>query len=327
MPGKYTLQSAPVAAGAPAGVPRYRPPTTPPASQGGGGDWLLPAAGVAAGAGIYALTKSPLAVNAVKSAGNAVMDLRRMSMLSGMAPIKSFLGNIGGTVYDAIEHGSMASLRELFSPTTAKEALTLMTSKAGPSYSTAGPATGISRFNLPGRIMGSFDTAAQNALIRAGRTPGEAAQTMLQAPVPELAYMENNPVADYLVPFRRTPMNQFKEGIKAFMPKTTGQKVALGTALGTGVAEGALIEDPKTQAMATAAAGRYGLPTAAAAAATRALVSGSKTKGMRVMSGMSPISDYSLSEGAVGPLMDPVGSVIPKPALLGLIDYLKSIGQ
>lgn len=297
-----------------------------PADEGGSiMPWLLAGGGaLAAGAGALALHNPAL----LKTAGQGFMDLRRMSMLSGLAPLKSLLGNIGGSAYSSIERGSLNPLKEMLSPTTAREAVAAF--KQGPNYAAAGPATGITKFNIPGRIMGALDEASQGALQRAGLTKAEAAREMLQTPLgksPLTESLANNPVADYLVPFRRTPFNQLSEGLGSFKPEnlaTTGQRAALATALGTGAVTGATVEDPKTIALGTAASGRRGLPFALAAGATRALTTGSKRKGADVIQGMSPVSDYSLSEGVLGPVVDPT-QLIPKPAALKAYDYLKSL--
>src|SRR5882724_2512503 len=91
------------------------------ADEGGGiSPWLIAGGGaLAAGAAALAARNPAL----LKTAGKGFLDLRRMSMLSGMAPLKSLLGNVGSSAYSSIERGSMAPLREMLSPTTAREAL------------------------------------------------------------------------------------------------------------------------------------------------------------------------------------------------------------
>ncbi len=296
-----------------------RAPAPPPEEEGGVPGWLKAAGAGAAGLGAIALaSKAPGLAGKV---GKGVLDLRRMSMLSGLAPLKSVLGNVGGAGYASIERGSMAPIREMLSMETLRDFG--RTFKAGPAYEGAGPAEGLSKWNLPGRFMGSADTAAQNALKRAGLSSEEAAQEMLQAPVHGTltTALSNNPVADYLVPFRRTPINQFTEGIGAFKPsnlQTTGQKVALGTSLATGGATGLEVEDPKAIALGTALSGRRGLPFAMAATAGRMLRTGSKRDAAEAMSGMTPISDYSLSEGVTEP-----AKIIPKPAAINAYQQLR----
>lgn len=297
---------------------------------------LLPLVGAGAlGLGTYALTRNPGAVRAAVSKGADLFnDVRRVAMLSGMAIPKSVLGNVGSSVYGSIERGSLAPLKEMFSKETAKDAW--QTFKAGPSYEAAGPAdlgTGLSKIPIvkymhPGRVMGAVDTASQNALQRAGYTSKEAATEMLQAELPKkLSDSLKGPVGDYLVPFRRTPFNQLMEGFGAMRPQnltTTGQKVALGTSLASGAATGAMAEDPKTIALGTAFSGRRGVPFALAAGISRALTSGSKNKGLDVIQGISPVSDYSLGEGAVGPVMDP-SRLMPKPAAISAYAYLRNM--
>lgn len=295
----------------------------PAAPESGGiSPWLVGAGAAAAGAGVYAATRNP---GAARTAFNGLNDVRRMSMLSGLAPLKSLLGNIGGSAYASIERGSMAPLTEMLSPTTAKEAWNTFKSAAGPTQTSAGPATGLTRWNIPGRIMGSLDQASQSALMRAGFSQADAAKEMLQAPVRGglVDSMTNNPVAEYLFPFKRTPMNQMTEGLESVAPRnlrTTGQKVALGTAIGTGAATGYEADDPKTIAMGTAFSGRRGLPFAAGAAVGRYARSGSKRAAADALQGMTPISDYSLQEGILEPT-----KVIPKPAAISAWDYLRSM--
>ncbi len=295
----------------------------PAPSEGSG--WGPIAAGVgglALAGGALALHQNPGTLGKIVEGAN---DLRRVSMLSGMAPLKSLLGNVGSSVYGSIERGSLAPLKEMLSPETVKDAVSAF--KAGSNYSDQAPST-LSKFNIPGRVMGAFDTAAQNALQRAGYTSEESARDMLQTPLPRgVSERLKGPVADYLVPFRRTPFNQLLEGFSTMNPKnltTTGEKLALGTSLASGAVTGAEAEDPKTIALGTAFSGRRGLPFALAAGVSRALTSGSKAKGMDVISGMSPVSDYSLGEGAIGPAMDP-SRLIPKPAALSAYSYLRSL--
>lgn len=268
------------------------------------------------------------------------MDVRRADMLSGLALPKSIGGAVGGAAGASIERGSWAPLKEMLSMETLRDAARVY--KAGPSYEMAGPAnleTGLStipglKWLHPGRAMGAFDTAAQNAFVRAGFTPEEAATEMLQAPLgknPLMDSLKHNPVADFLIPFRRTPMNQFSEGFNALKPAnwgpgaTWGQRARLGTTIGAGALTGAEAEDPKSIALGTALAGRQGLPFAAAAGITRALTSGSKTKGAEAMQGLSPVSDYSLSQGVLGPVMDPSKTILPTPAAFPAIDYLRKL--
>ncbi len=323
MPGPFDQYRKTPAAPAPVAgdaLAKYRKTPAPPEEESGVNPWAVGAGALGLGAAALA-AKNPALLG---KAWQGFTDLRRMSMLSGLATPKSLLGNVGGSVYSSIERGSLAPLKEMLSPATVRDAVS--TFKAMPNTEMSGPATAITRFNLPGRVMGAMDTAAQNALQRAGLTDIEAKAEMLQAPLPQgLATALENPVMDYLVPFRRTPFNQLIEGGKSFAPQTKGQALALGTSLATGAATGAMAEDPKTIALGTAFSGRRGLPFALAAGAGRYLASGSKAKGMDAIQGMSPVSDYSLGQGVVGPLATPMSGLIPKPAAIGAYDYLKKL--
>lgn len=308
-------------------------PSSAPAEESSVNPWMLGLGAAALGAGALAFHKPDL----LKKAGSLAMDARRASMLSGLALPKSIMGAVGGAAGASIERGSLAPLKEMLSMETLRDAGKIW--KAGPSYEMAGPAnleTGLStvpglKWLHPGRAMGAFDTAAQNAFVRAGFTPEEAATEMLQAPLgknPLMDSLKHNPVADFLIPFRRTPMNQFSEGFRSVQPSnlgTWGQRARLGTTIGAGALMGAEAEDPKSIALGTALAGRQGLPFAAAAGITRALTSGSKTKGAEAMQGLSPVSDYSLSQGVLGPVMDPTKTVIPAPAAIGAFDYIRKL--
>ena len=292
---------------------------TPAAQPKSGVDPWLVGAG-ALGAGALALAAHNPAV--AKAAGSGLMNLRKTSMLSGLAPLKSFLGNVGGSVYGSIERGSIAPLREMLSPATAREAVEVF--KRGPNEAIAGPATGLSKLNLPGRIMGALDEAGQNALQRAGYSPQDAAREMLQAPVPEsVGRAFDNPVMDFLVPFRKTPLNALVEGAATFKPGTTGQKVALGTALGTGAATGATAEDPKTIGIGAAASGRYGLPFAVGAGAARALTGGNQKQAIDVI---DAVSDFGgMGRGVVSAAKDPSTILAVKPAAFSALQYLRSL--
>jgi len=300
------------------------------APSSGVSPWLVGAGAVGAGALGLALHNPGMAKTAVQG----LNELRRALMLSGLALPKSTAGAVGGAALSSIERGSMAPLKEMLSMQTLRDAKTAF--QEGTPYATEayGGSTDVlpKIFHLPGRLLGAGDTAAQKAFVRAGLTEEEAAKEMLQAPLgngPLMSSLKDNPVADYLLPFRRTPINQFTEGFNAMKPSnlaTRGQQAALGAAIGAGTLTGAEAEDPKTIALGTAMAGRRGLPFAAAAGVGRYLSSGSKREGAAAMQGLSPVSEYSLSEGVIGPFQNPL-NVIPKPAAIGAVDYLgKLIG-
>lgn len=289
-------------------------------------DWTVPAmigAGVAGAAGLA--LHSPRAAKAI---GTGISELRQMSMLTGLAPLKSLLGNVGGTVNASIERGSLKPLRELLSGQTLEDVVSAY--KKGSTYSDAasGP---VSKFvnklgiPTPGRVMGAMDDASQAALQRAGLSAKDAAKEMLQAPIDqEFSKALNNPVARWLIPFRRTPFNQLKEGMSTFNADTVGKKAALAYNMGTGAVSGATAEEPQTVGLTAAASGRYAVPHVMAAGLARAAVSGSKAKGAALMQGLTPVSDYSLSEGVLGPAMDPT-KIIPRPAAVSAYGYLQRL--
>lgn len=288
--------------------------------------WMGPAAATAALAGAGALAiRNPAAVGKI---ARGVQDLRIASMLSGLAVPKSVLGNLGAVTAASIERGSMAPLRELVSTQTASDVLQAL--KSGTQSGNLGPpATALAKYNPFGRLMGAFDEATQKALVRGGLTPEEAAREVLQAPLPHrLQQALENPVAQYLIPFRRTPFNQLMEGMKTFEAlapgASTGQRAALGTALAGGFTTGAAAEDPKTIALATAAGGRYGLPVASAAMLGRYFRTGNKRAAAEAGQGLSPVSDYSLQEGVLGPVTTPLSKIVPRPAAVPAMEYIRS---
>lgn len=327
------------AGGAPPG-----PRPVDPSELAGDGDssinWPAVIGGGALAAGAYALTRNSGVASKVM---NGVNDVRRLSMLSGLAPLKSLLGNVGGTAYESIERGSMAPLRELFSGGTVQDIGRLL--KQGPNQALAGPATGISKYNLPARFMGALDEASQNALVRSGvmhdpaevaarvakgvpvadatekSARGAAARAMLQSPVVP-PWDTANPVAGYVVPFYRTAANQFGQGMNALDPRfmTKGRVAANAVSAGTGFLEGENVEDPKTLALGTAASGRYGLTHMIGQAAGRTMAGGSKKSVSDVFKNIGPVSDYSVAEAFTQPKQ-----ILPPPAAISAIEYLKSM--
>lgn len=287
---------------------------------------ISPLAMGAGALGLGALALASRNPGMMRKGAQGLLDLRRMSMLSGLAPLKSLLGNIGGATYSSIERGSMAPLREMLSGQTVGDAVAAF--KRGAQYQGA-PTTAITKANIPGRFMGALDEAAQAALQRAGLSSEDAAKEMLQAPLGKSTLtdaLEGNPVADYLIPFRRTPFNQLTEGLASMKPanlQSTGQKAALATALGTGAVTGATVDDPKAVGLGTALSGRRGVPFAIGAAAGRTLSMGNKREGAKPLQGLSPVSDYSLAEGITKPFVDPLGSIVPVPAAIGAYETLK----
>src|SRR3990167_186831 len=174
------------------------------------------AGGSLAGAGLlYGLSKLPGTAGKIVKGLNAV---RMQLMLSGLAVPKSILGNIGGTVIESAERGTLKPLKALLSRETLSDI-----GKAYREFGQAGPAASGARIPVvpvPGRIMGAVDVATRKAMQRGGLTEKEAERAILQAPLgKDLAEALDSPAARYLLTFRRTPFNQFTEGLKTMKPE------------------------------------------------------------------------------------------------------------
>src|SRR3990167_10551020 len=137
------------------------------------------AGGTAAGAGLlYGLSKLPGAPGKIAKGLNAI---RMQLMLSGLAVPKSILGNIGGTIIESAERGTLKPLKALFSRETLRDV-----GKAYREFGQAGPAASGARIPVvpvPGRIMGAVDVATRKAMQRGGLTEKEAERAILQAPL------------------------------------------------------------------------------------------------------------------------------------------------
>lgn len=278
--------------------------------------------GAAAIAAALALTHNS---GAAKRIGSELMDARQVSMLSGLASLKSMLGNAGSAVYSSIEHGSMAPMREMFSGETVNDFKDAW--KAGANYSDAGAAPTIAqKANVFGRFMGSADTAAQKALVRAGtHSPEEAAIEMLQRPLPHaLAESMDSPVMRYAVPFRRTPFNQFAEGARTAGDwSTRGKQAANALSVGQGIATGYTTDDPTATALSISAGGKRGMGVAAGDVVGRLLKGESSNKAGQGIQGMSPVADTSLGKSITQPFTDPASMY--KPAALSAVDKLLAL--
>lgn len=288
------------------------PPQIPPDETGGpgrSGVGTLIAGGLT---GLLAL--SPRARTVAKTGLGGLSALRKQLMLSGFALPKSVLGGIGATAERAIETGSTKPIRELFKTQTLRD--------IGTAYKTGGyvaPTPGTaSRIPSPGKLMGSVDEAMQKVLIRAGASPEEARSALLQAPLPRrVAEALENPVAQHIQPFRRTPINQFLEGFskvgEAIRPRgaqaplpglSPAKRTRLALALygGTGAAHGAATADtdvPVSIPLGVAASARYGLPYGLAAMLGRA-AAGGRIPGSGIAPSLLPMSEFGV-ESALSP--------------------------
>lgn len=266
------------------------------------GSSLLP---VALGAG--ALTVAGLAARRPGLIGSGLSklnSLRQQLMLSGFAVPKSVLGNVGGVLTEAAERRSAAPLREFFSGKTISDY-----AKAYRAGSQVGPAgTIVGRPGIlpsPSRLLNAGDVATRNALERAGLSVAEAERAVLQTPLSGARFGSfgsalESPTARYVFPFRRTPFNQFYEGLESFK----GQHPAvLAASLAGGAAHGAATADeriPLSLPFGVAAAARYGLPYAAGALVGRTLAGGKGGGG--VESSSLPVSEYGFRQAFSDPL-------------------------
>ena len=235
----------------------------------------------------------------LQKAFSTANTIRQQLMLSGFAPLKSLLGNVGGTAIQAAETKSMEPLRQLFSRQTGRDiAEAYKNPSFHPSYGTDLPKW----LPTPGRAMGALDMATQKALVRAGSTPEEAARTMFQAPVTgRLGDVLESEAGRYLVPFRRTPVNQFLEGFDIL--KTRQHPAILAGTAGAGAVHGAATADeryPFSIGLGTAAAAKYGVPYALGALAGRTLASG--RQGAGIAGTILPVSEYGIQQAIADPL-------------------------
>ena len=299
---------------------RQRQP--PPPEDTGPGAGTLAAGGAAALAAAL-LTRKP---GLLRTAASKLNALRYTGMLSGLAAPKSIAGNIGAGVIASAEGGTLRPLKALFSRQTGREFIQAL--KQG---GTVGPVPGgaeatagetVSRLNPFGRVMGAGDVATRAALTRGGVAPEEAERLVLQSPLPrEWAEKLDNPVAKFLLPFRRTPFNYLAEGMGSFAPAGKAlagevltplerRKLAtLGGAMAAGGATGLATEEQGPGATAVplalggAAAGTYGIPFVGSAALARFLLGqGTKASAERAVQGVSPFSEYGFVSSITDPL-------------------------
>ena len=293
------------------------PETTPDAEGPSAGGLLAGALGLG---GAALVARNPkLAIPAVRKGLEYANAARQQMMLSGFAPIKSILGNLGAAGAASAERRSLKPLKELLSMQTVRDAKAAY--KAGANVTPN--AAGVSLPGpTPGRIMGAFDDATQKALQRSGLSPKESARATFQSPLGEnygpFAKVLDSPAADYLVPFRRTPFNQFAEGWKTMQKETRDLPVLAGYGA-AGAAHGALTEDekyPVSVPFGIAAAAKYGLPYGLAAIAGR-ILAGGKDAGTSAGS-ILPVSEYGITQSIEEPL-----APFTDPSFLRALEKLK----
>lgn len=291
-----------------------------PAPEEEGFSTLGTVAGAAglAGAGLLA-SKLRTSPGAVKSAAGKALEYlnaaRMTSMLSGLAPLKSALGGVGAVLQEGAERGQTRRFVSEMAP-----------SKMYADYKAAmaapiNPAYGVS--NPVGNRMGALDQAFQKVLTRSGLSPEDAEKAMMQAPIDgRLGKALDSPAARYLVPFRRTPLNQVIEGFEQLKPQTfASHPIISGGTTAAGAVHGAATSDeryPMSVGLGTAAAGKRGVLYAIGALGGRTLAGGGEGSG--IAQTMTPISDFGI-EQAIG---HPVKSL--NPANSGAANLLRKLG-
>lgn len=276
----------------------------------------LGALGVGGAALLALLTRNPGAAGSIGSKLNA---LRLQSMLAGKAVPKSVLGGVGATVIESAERGTTAPIKALFSRQTLDDIGSAY--KAGRQVGPAGSMTTSLPGPMPGRIMGAFDEGISKAMQRGGVSVEDAETALLQTPLGKnfgkFGESLDSPEARHLLPFRRTPFNQFNQGMLALKESGPAAQLAgtarhprvFNTIAGVGAAHGAATaEDPLPLSLpfAAATAGKYGLPYGAAAIVGRYLAGGKGSGG--VAGSMLPVSEYGVTSSLtdpLGPLDDP----------------------
>lgn len=305
VPGQPAPATYPAATGGlriPTSAPA-EPETALDADEGpGAGSVLAGMLGLGA-AGLVARNPKA-AIPAVRKGLEYANAARQQMMLSGFAPIKSLLGNVGAAAAASAERRSLTPLKELLSMQTARDVKAAY--KAGKNIAPSAAAGVNIPGPTPGRIMGAFDEATQKALQRAGLSPQESARATFQSPLGEnygpFAKVLDSPAADYIVPFRRTPFNQFAEGWKTMQKGTRDLPVLAGYSA-AGAAHGALTEDeryPVSIPFGIAAAAKYGLPYGLAAIAGRILAGGEGAG--NTAGSVLPVSEYGITQSIEEPL-------------------------
>jgi len=236
----------------------------------------------------------------LKKLGSDAFDvfqtLRTTSMLSGLAPFKSVAGNIGAHGIAALEKRSMKPLKELANVKEHADAIVRgWKMNANPQNLAGGTSNnqvleGFEKMNLPARVMGAFDSAAQESLMRAGLSEKEAKELLLTSPN---AFAEslglNTRKGKFIVPFTKTSANAFKQGVT----RAAKHPAVWGSAVGAGYAAGSETDDIKKLGLASAVMGPYQLP----------FLFGAALKiGPKALQGVSPLPEWGISGSILNPM-------------------------
>jgi len=236
----------------------------------------------------------------LKKLGSDAFDvfqtIRTTSMLSGLAPAKSISGNIAAHGIAALENRSMKPLKELMNFGEHADAIKRgWKMNANPQNLAGGTSNnlvlqGFEKMNLPARVMGAFDSAAQESLMRAGLSEKEAKELLLTSPN---AFAEslglNTKSGKFVVPFTKTSANAFKQGIT----RAAKHPAVWGSAVGAGYAAGNETDDIKKLGLASAAMGPYQLPF---------LFGAALKVGPKALQGISPLPEWGISGSMLHPL-------------------------
>lgn len=237
--------------------------------------------------------KGAMTPDFLKAVGRGLQQVRVASMLSGLALPKSMLGNVSAIGHAAAETGSLKPLKEAFRlPTNLKLARAAFKAPSNPAA-----IQGMGRVNLPGRAMSAMDETSQAVLQRAGLSKAKGQELLLTSPDAvggKFGEALQTGLGKYLVPFQRTPFNQFSEGLLRMSGKRG--KVPLALAGGAGLAgagAGTVTDDPRLLGLGTALAGPSGLPFALGSATTAGIRAG--------MRGALPFNELAFRD-----LVDPI---------------------
>ena len=248
----------------------------------------------AGGKGEAGFVSTDLLKSIPKGALDAWLQLRSLSYLSGLAPLKSVAGNIGAFPQAAVSLKSTKPLTEaLRVPTNLRVAAEAWKEGANPSST-----VGVGRLNPIGRAMGALDAATQQALQRGGVSQ-EAAQKLLLTNPNKIsdALEELGTTGRVVAPFQRTPSNYFLTGVQHLRPsQMTNQPLRetamTAAAVGSGAASGSETDDVRKLGVGSAAWGGRGLPFMLGAALTA---------GPRVLAGSAPISEWGIQQAYSDP--------------------------
>lgn len=246
-----------------------------------------PVAAGLVGALLGAAAANPVAM------GRLWRDARTTSLLSGLAPAKSALGNLGAIGNASLLSGSAKPILEaLRLPENTKNFLQAWKSGANPS-----DVPSFKRFNLPGRLMGAADQTTQQILERGGLSEAQGKNLLLTENNNAAAAMGlKNPVGEYIVPFQKTNFNQLKgieniAGANKNFPR--GKQMALAAGYGgAGYLAGKQTNNPVLIGLLSSLGGPFGAPF---------LLGAAGSAGPRIAESLSPISGWTLGRDLYDP--------------------------